>query len=112
MSARALLRRHYKGNSGPTFRLSPIQGGAASTRRRCAPPTSSNAMLGRLRRPARGGKEVVQSGGFERAFALARTTVSRLVIYANDYRSCEEVMQRSSLTIEEQGNEFAIRPYV
>jgi hypothetical protein len=31
----------------------------ASTRRRCAPPTSSNAKLGRLRRPARGGKEVV-----------------------------------------------------
>ncbi len=32
---------------------------AASTRRRCAPPTSSNAMRGRLQRPARGGKEVV-----------------------------------------------------
>ncbi len=37
----------------------------ASTRRRCAPPTSSKAMLGRLRRPARGGKEVVQAREFE-----------------------------------------------
>ena len=45
------------------FAMCTSRSGGASTRRRFAPPTSSKSMLGRLWRPARGWKEVVQSGG-------------------------------------------------